>query len=109
MASNLLKDLIIIRILEPASKLRSIELIQTYFGIEHRRQNNYKEAKKWISLNNEVLKKVNDFAQKEYGFDYYLLLYDVTTLYFETFEGDGLRKRVFQKIVNRNKHKYWLV
>lgn len=97
LASNLLKDLIIIRILEPASKLRSIELIQTYFGIEHRRQNYYKEAKKWISLKNEVLEKVNDFAQKEYGFDYSLLFYDVTTLYFETFEGDELRKTGFSK------------
>lgn len=97
LASDLLKDLITIRILEPASKLRSIELIETYFGIEHRRQNYYKEAKKWISLKNDVLKKVNDFAQKEYGFDYSLLFYDVTTLYFETFEGDELRKTGFSK------------
>lgn len=97
LASDLLKDLITIRILEPASKLRSIELIETYFGIEHRRQNYYKEAKKWISLKNDVLKKVNDFSQKEYGFDYSLLFYDVTTLYFETFEGDELRKTGFSK------------
>lgn len=43
--SSLLKDLIIIRILEPASKLRSIELIEQYFGIQHRRTSFYKEAK----------------------------------------------------------------
>jgi transposase len=97
LTSNLFKDLVIIRILEPASKLRSIELIETYFGIQHRRQNYYKEAKKWISLKNQVLEKVNDFAQKEYGFDYSLLFYDVTTLYFETFEGDELRKTGFSK------------
>lgn len=35
--SNLFKDLVTIRILEPASKLRSIELIAMYFGIQHRR------------------------------------------------------------------------
>lgn len=97
LTSNLLKDLIAIRILEPASKLRSIELIASYFGIQHRRQNYYKEAKKWISLKNQVLEKVNDFAQKEYGFDYSLLFYDVTTLYFETFEDDDLRKTGFSK------------
>jgi transposase len=97
LTSNLLKDLVSIRILEPASKLRSIELIETYFGIQHRRQNYYKEAKKWLSLKNQVLEKVNDFAQKEYGFDYSLLFYDVTTLYFETFEGDDLRKTGFSK------------
>jgi transposase len=97
LTSNLFKDLVTIRILEPASKLRSIELIETYFGIQHRRQNYYNEAKKWISLKNQVLEKVNDFAQKEYGFDYSLLFYDVTTLYFETFEGDDLRKTGFSK------------
>ncbi len=97
LTSNLFKDLVTIRILEPASKLRSIELIDMYFGIQHRRQNYYKEAKKWISLKNQVLEKVNDFAQKEYGFDYSLLFYDVTTLYFETFQGDDLRKTGFSK------------
>lgn len=97
LTSNLFKDLIAIRILEPASKLRSIELIETYFGIQHRRQNYYKEAKKWISLKSQMLEKVNHFAQKEYGFDYSLLFYDVTTLYFETFEGDDLRKTGFSK------------
>jgi ferritin-like metal-binding protein YciE len=95
--SNLFNDLVTIRILEPASKLRSIGLIETYFGIQHRRQNYYKEAKKWLSLKNQVLEKVNDFAQKEYGYDYSLLFYDVTTLYFETFEGDELRKTGFSK------------
>jgi transposase len=97
LASNLFKDLVTIRILEPASKLRSIELIEACFGILHRRQNYYKEAKKWISLKNQALEKVNDFAQREYGFDYSLLFYDVTTLYFETFEGDELRKTGFSK------------
>ena len=95
--SSLFKDLVTIRIQEPASKLRSIDLIQAYFGMQHRRQNYYKEAKKWISLKDEVLEKVNDFAQKEYGFDYSLIFYDVTTLYFETFEGDDLRKTGFSK------------
>lgn len=97
LASNLLKDLITIRILEPSSKLRSIELIETYFGIKHRRQNYYKEAPKWNGLKDQVIQKVHDFAIKEYGFDYSLLFYDVTTLYFETFEDDDLRKTGFSK------------
>lgn len=97
LTSSLFKDLITIRILEPASKLRSIELIETYFGIKHRRQNYYKEAPKWTSLKNQALEKVNNFAKEEYGFDYSLLFYDVTTLYFETFEGDDLRKTGFSK------------
>jgi len=95
--SSLFKDLITIRILEPASKLRSIELIDTYFGIKHRRQNYYKEAPQWTSLKEHVIAKVNDFAKREYGFDYSLLFYDVTTLYFETFDDDELRKTGFSK------------
>lgn len=95
--SNLFKDLVTVRILEPASKLRSIELIETYFGIQHRRQSYYKEAKNWISLKKQVLEKVTEFAQKEYSFDYSILFYDVTTLYFETFEDDDLRKTGFSK------------
>ena len=38
-----------------------------------------------------------DFAKQNYGFNYDLLCYDVTTLYFETFEDDELRKQGFFK------------
>ena len=73
------------RIIEPASKLRSIELLKEYFGINHRRQNFYKEAPQWASLKNKVEKKCVEFAKRHYDFQYDLLFYDVTTLYFETF------------------------
>ncbi|MBZ0200107.1 MAG: hypothetical protein K8H86_09585 [Ignavibacteriaceae bacterium] len=36
--SKLLNDLVTIRIIEPVSKLRSVELIETYFNIKHQRQ-----------------------------------------------------------------------
>jgi transposase len=38
-----------------------------------------------------------DFAKKHYAFNFDLLFYDVTTLYFETFEEDELRKNGFSK------------
>jgi transposase len=97
LTSTLFKDLITIRILEPASKLSSIVLLETYFGIKHRRQNYYKEAAKWNSLKDYAISKVNDFAKREYGFYYSLLFYDVTTLYFESFEDGDLRKTGFSK------------
>ena len=86
-----------IRILEPASKLRSIELLEQYFGIQHHRQRFYDLAPQWLNLKNDVEKKVVEFAKKHYGFSYDLLFYDVTTLYFETFEDDELRKAGFSK------------
>ena len=94
---GMLNDLVIMRIVEPASKLRSIELMETYFGIRHRRQRYYESALKWLNLKDVVEKQTLVFAQKAYDFDFSLLFYDVTTLYFETFEEDELRKTGFSK------------
>lgn len=94
---KLLLDLVIIRLMEPASKLRSIELLNTYFGIQHRRQSYYKFAPKWIDLKSEVEQTVVEFAKQKYAFNYDLLFYDVTTLYFETFHEDDLRQNGFSK------------
>lgn len=93
----LLIDLVIMRIIEPASKLRSIELMETYFGIRHRRQRYYESALQWLDLKKQVEKQTLRFATKEYKFDFSLLFYDVTTLYFETFDSDDLRKPGFSK------------
>lgn len=93
----LLKDLVTIRIFEPASKLRSLELMEQYFGIHHSRKTYYKLAPDWIALKDEVERKIVNFARGYYCFNYDLLFYDVTTLYFETFEEDELRKNGFSK------------
>lgn len=94
---TLLNDLVVMRIFEPASKLRSIELMATYFGIAHRRQQFYESARKWLDLKEKIEKRTISFAKKQYGFDFSLLFYDVTTLYFETFTEDDLRKNGFSK------------
>jgi transposase len=94
---QLLLDLVVIRMMEPASKLRSIELLDTYFGITHRRQSYYKSASKWLDLKSNIESVVVDFATKNYSFNFDLLFYDVTTLYFEAFEEDELRKNGFSK------------
>jgi transposase len=94
---SLLTDLVAIRIFEPASKLRSLDLLKNYFGIHHSRKTYYKIAPDWIKLKDTVEKKVTQFAVTHYGFNYDLLFYDVTTLYFETFEEDELRKNGFSK------------
>jgi transposase len=94
---TLLLDLVIMRLMEPASKLRSIELMEQYFGIRHRRQSYYDSAKDWLSLKSKAESIAVSFAKEHYGFCYDILFYDVTTLYFETFEEDGLRKNGFSK------------
>lgn len=93
----LLLDLVVIRIVEPASKLRSIDLLDTYFGIKHRRQSYYQSAGQWPVLKEKIESIVVEFARNNYAFNFDLLFYDVTTLYFETFEEDELRRNGFSK------------
>lgn len=74
-----------------------IELIYQYFGIKHRRQNFYDAAKGWLEQKENIEQAVITFAKEEYSFDFDILFYDVTTLYFETFRDDDLRKQGFSK------------
>ena len=94
---SLLNDLVAIRIFEPASKLRSLELLAQFFGISHSRKTYYKIAPDCVELKKTVEQKVACFAGLHYSFNFDILFYDVTTLYFETFEEDGLRKNGFSK------------
>jgi hypothetical protein len=92
-----LLDLVIMRILDPSSKLRSIELLETCFGIKHSRKSFYKSARNWLSLKEEVEQIVIKFLKENDDFNFELLFYDVTTLYFETFDADEFRKQGFSK------------
>ena len=95
--SKLLNDLVTIRIIEPASKLRSLELLETYFNIKHRRQTLYDILPALLKLKNKIEELTINFAIKEFDFDFAIIFYDVTTLYFETFRSDNLRKSGFSK------------
>jgi transposase len=48
-------------------------------------------------LKQKVEQTVIEFLKSNYAFNFELLFYDVTTLYFETFESDELRKQGFSK------------
>ena len=93
----LLNDLVVIRIFEPASKLRSLELLEKFCGICHSRKAYYKIAPDCIDLKKSVERKIVNFAEAQYSFNFDILFYDVTTLYFEAFEEDELRKNGFSK------------
>lgn len=97
LSQPMLRDLVSMRLFEPASKLRSLELLSQYFGIRRLRKNYYKLAPQWLSLKSNIEKSVVAFARRSYSCRFDLLFYDVTTLYFEAFEEDGLRKNGFSK------------
>lgn len=97
LGNRLLNDLIIMRLVEPASKLQSVGLLQEYFGISHRRQSFYESLPSLLKLKNSVERLTVKVAMTEMNFDFSLVFYDVTTLYFEGFEADELRKPGFSK------------
>jgi transposase len=97
LASSLLVDLVIVRIFEPASKLRSIAHLAHYFDINYTEKTLYRALRLFPKLKNTVETQLVTVAQTEFGFDFSFVLYDVTTLYFETFKSDDLRKPGFSK------------
>lgn len=95
--NKFLIDLVITRIVEPGSKLRSIDFLKEFMGIEHGRRELYRQMPKILGSRNTVESKVLLLAKQEFGFDFSLVFYDVTTLYFESFEEDDLRQCGFSK------------
>lgn len=99
LGSSLLLDFVLIRIIQPASKLESLELLSEFFGITHTRAEFYRNIPAIVSLKGTVEKKTITFAQNQLAFDFSIVFYDVTTLYFESFkeDGEGFRKPGFSK------------
>ena len=95
---KLLCDLVIMRIIEPCSKLRSIELLERYFAVSWTPLTVYRNLPKLQAHKNTAEKQAVACAKDLLNMNLSLVLYDVTTLYFETFkEDDTLRKRGFSK------------
>lgn len=93
----LLIDLVILRLMEPASKLRSLELLKEYFGASYHRQGFYRSLTACVSKKDAVEASIVAVAKTHFGFDFTVVFYDVTTLYFESFTPDDLRKPGFSK------------
>ena len=95
--NKLFTNLVIIRIVEPASKRQSVRLLDRYFGITHSLRYLYRRLPDLLVLKNDIEKFAVKTARKKLGFDFTVVLYDVTTLYFESFDPDDLRKVGFSK------------
>lgn len=93
----LLRDLCIMRVLEPASKTRSLELLERYFGIAYSQRTLYRHLPLFVGYKTQAEQIATAFAKQELRDDLSIVLYDVTTLYFESFNADNLRKPGFSK------------
>ena len=92
----LLLDLAIIRLIEPASKLRSLELLSRYFEIKYT-QRIYRTIPKLISWKKDIEQRAYSAARHLFKEQFYYVLYDVTTLYFESSKPDELKVQGFSK------------
>ena len=95
---SLYQDLALMRIIEPASKLRTIELLENYFKITYAERSVYRLLPKLLEHKNAIEDAAYETAKAHFGESFALVLYDVTTLYFESHEpNDELRARGFSK------------
>ena len=95
--NKLLTDLVIARIVEPGSKRHSLKFLEAFMGIKHHRKQFYQQLPRLTNLQDQIEAKVLAVAKEEFHFSFSFVLYDVTTLYFESFEPDELRKPGFSK------------
>lgn len=94
----LYQDLALMRIVEPASKLRTIELLKNYFKISYAERSVYRLLPKLLKHQHAIEDAAYQTAKEHFSESFTLVLYDVTTLYFESHEPDDeLRARGFSK------------
>ena len=95
---SLYQDLALMRIIEPASKLRTVELLHRHFGVAYAERTVYRLLPKLLNHKETIEKAAYETACTHFGETFALILYDVTTLYFESHEPDDeLLARGFSK------------
>ncbi len=96
---TLIKDLIIARIYQPASKLETAEILADLFDKEYSIRTVYRHLKKGIEkgVKESFQKSLIQFAREGLGDSLRLVFYDVTTLYFESIVKTELKEFGFSK------------
>lgn len=96
--NELLKDLALLRIVEPASKRASVALLREYFDKNYSEGKIYKHLSKILLLAPCIEQSAVTYAKTHLSFNFSIVFYDVTTLYYESFvEDDAFRKCGFSK------------
>lgn len=90
-------DFAIMRLIEPTSKLRAITLLERYFNISYSKRSVYRTILKLKNRKDAIETVAVKCAKEMLEDDLSLVLYDVTTLYFESFKKDELRIEGFSK------------
>ena len=94
---NILRDLVLVRLANPASKYKSQRVLERQFGKEHDLDAIYRMMDKLYDKIDQVKKCTFERMCSLFPNKVDLILFDVTTLYFETTEVDELRKFGYSK------------
>ena len=93
----LYQDLALMRIVEPASKLRTIQLLEQYFNVGYAERTVYRQLPKLIEHQEAIESAAIETARQDLQETFSLVLYDVTTLYFESFKEHDFQRPGFSK------------
>ena len=97
-ADPLLRHLILSRIINPSSKLRTIRDIEQYYGVKYKVDRIYRYMDKIsISLKTKIQQISYEHTLSILGGVMSMVFYDVTTIYFEAEQEDELRLTGFSK------------
>ena len=96
------KHFVLIRLIEPCSKIKSVELLEKYFDIKYSKTTAFRRLeelceRKLPSFKDNLQNIAIRYAERNLNFDFSLVFYDVTTLYFQTDKTDELRKTGYSK------------
>ena len=94
----LFKQLVITRLVYPVSKLKTVDYLFKYKGIERSVYSIYRYLDKLHQHQIEIIKQISlDHTLQLLGNKIAVVFYDVTTLYFEAKDADDFRKTGFSK------------
>jgi transposase len=95
--NEILKDLVLMRLAEPSSKLKTQQILDKRFSKAHDLDTIYRVMDKLYPQISDMKKKTFERTQKIVPETIDILFFDCTTLYFESVETDELRRFGYSK------------
>ncbi|PIT95904.1 hypothetical protein COT94_03255 [Candidatus Falkowbacteria bacterium CG10_big_fil_rev_8_21_14_0_10_37_14] len=86
--SSLVVDLVVVRLIEPSSKSQAIKLLKDDYGVVHGERTMRSHLNSLSGQKTAIETAAITYAKSGSDFDCSMVFYDVTTLYFETFESN---------------------
>ena len=95
--NDILKTLVLGRIAGPESKRKTARVLSKDYSVNHPLEKYYRTMDRAIKFASEAQNIVLEETQRTHGSNIQVILFDVTTLYFESVEQDDLRDFGFSK------------